>query len=233
MTLTAYGIREWLGAAIIAGLLSLLWLRLMVLGHSLTGGSLLVLTWLLWLVIAAFFRVPARTIPADSSLLLSPADGVVRDITLLSDHDIEPFAGQELIRIGIFLSVLDVHVNRAPCQMRVSHRHYKPGAFHDARNARCIRENEALTLAGEGDAGGLRFPVAIRQISGAIARRIVCRAQPGDRLEPGRIYGMIKFGSRTELYFPADSRIRVKVKPGDRVKSGTSILAQVIRESTP
>jgi len=233
MKLTAYGIREWMGAAVIAGLFSLLWLRLIALGRPLTGGLLLGLTWLLWLTIAAFFRVPARTIPMDCSLLLAPADGIVRDITLLPEHDIEPFAGQELLRIGIFLSVLNVHVNRAPCQMKVTHRIYKPGTFHDARDARCIRENEALTLVGEGEAGGLRFPVAIRQISGAIARRIVCRAQPGDQLEPGRIYGMIKFGSRTELYLPANQNINIKVKSGDRVRAGTSILAQVIKEPHP
>lgn len=227
MKLTRHGLREWLGGAVIALALSLAcsWLALNV--NRTAGLVLMGLTWLLWLAVAAFFRVPKRTILADPSALVSPADGVVRDIETVEDHGIELFAGQKLTRIGIFLSVLDVHVNRAPCDMAVQYRKYKKGRFLDARDKRCAKENESLVIAGTGSAGGKQFPVAIRQISGAIARRIVCVPQPGATLKKGEIYGMIKFGSRTELYFPAGNGIRTCVQVGDKVRSGISLMATV------
>jgi phosphatidylserine decarboxylase len=227
MKLTRHGIREWLGAAAVALLLSLLWGWLAMNINRTAGIILLSLTWLLWLAIAAFFRVPGRVIAAGADALVSPADGVVRDIEDVEDHGIELFAGQKLTRIGIFLSVLDVHVNRAPCDMTVTYRNYKAGRFLDARDKRCAKENESLVIAGTGEAGGREFPVAVRQVSGAIARRIVCVPQPGSRLKKGEIYGMIKFGSRTELYFPCGKGIQPAVRVGDRVRSGSSLLARV------
>jgi phosphatidylserine decarboxylase len=219
--------REWLGAAGIALGLSLAWSWLMLNVNRLVGLTLLSMTWLLWLAIAAFFRVPNRTIVADANALVSPADGMVRDIEDVEDHGIELFAGQKLTRIGIFLSVLDVHVNRAPCDMTVQYRKYKEGRFLDARDKRCAKENESLMLAGTGSVGGRQFPVAIRQVSGAIARRIVCVPQPGASLEKGEVYGMIKFGSRTELYFPAGRSIKATVQIGDKVRSGSTLMARV------
>jgi phosphatidylserine decarboxylase len=227
MKLTKHGLREWLGGAGIAVLLSLAWGWLMINVNRTAGGVLIGLTWLLWLAVAAFFRVPVRKIIADPNALVSPADGVVRDIGTVEDHGIELFAGQKLTRIGIFLSVLDVHVNRAPCDMAVKYRKYKEGKFLDARDKRCSKENESLVIAGMGSAGGKQFPVAIRQVSGAIARRIVCVPQPGAVLKKGEIYGMIKFGSRTELYFPAESGITVRVQIGDKVRSGTTLMGYV------
>lgn len=225
MKLTRHGVREWLGGAMIALALSLAWNWLALNVNRTVGLVLLGLTWLLWLAVAAFFRVPKRVILADPAALVSPADGVVRDIETVEDHGIELFAGQKLTRIGIFLSVLDVHVNRAPCDMAVQYRKYKEGRFLDARDSRCAKENESLVIAGTGSAGGKRFPVAIRQISGAIARRIVCVPQPGKTLKKGDIYGMIKFGSRTELYFPAGNGIKPCVQVGDKVRSGTTLIA--------
>jgi phosphatidylserine decarboxylase len=219
--------REWLGAAVIALLLSLVWSWLILPVNRTAGYALLGVTWLLWLAVAAFFRVPVRTIIADPSALVSPADGIVRDIETVEDHGIEIFAGQKLTRIGIFLSVLDVHVNRAPCDMEVKYRKYKEGRFLDARDNRCAKENESLMIAGTGSAGGKQFPVAIRQISGAIARRIVCIPEPGAALKKGEIYGMIKFGSRTELYFPCESGIKVCVQIGDKVRSGSTLMGRV------
>jgi len=227
MRLTKHGMREWLGGAVIALVLSLVWVWLAANVCRITGGILLGLTWLLWLAVAAFFRVPARTIIADPAALVSPADGTVRDIEDVEDHGIEIFAGQKLTRIGIFLSVFNVHVNRAPCDMTVQYRKYKEGRFLDARDSRCAKENESLVIAGTGSAGGKQFPVAIRQISGAIARRIVCVPQTGAVLKKGGIYGMIKFGSRTELYFPAGSGITVAVRIGDKVRSGTTLIGRV------
>ena len=227
MRLTKHGIREWLGAAVIALLLSLVWSWLILPVNRTAGYALLGVTWMLWLAIAAFFRVPVRTIIADPSALVSPADGIVRDIETVEDHGIEIFAGQKLTRIGIFLSVLDVHVNRAPCDMEVKYRKYKEGRFLDARDNRCAKENESLMIAGTGSAGGKQFSVAIRQISGAIARRIVCVPEPGAALKKGEIYGMIKFGSRTELYFPCESGIKVCVQIGDKVRSGSTLIGRV------
>jgi phosphatidylserine decarboxylase len=149
---------------------------------------------------------------------------MVKDIEVLDTHEIEPFSGQQMLRVGIFLSVLDVHVNRAPCRLEVIWRKYREGAFLDARNSRCIKENESLLIAGWGEVAGDRVPVAVRQVSGAIARRIVCEAEPGTVWERGEIYGMIKFGSRTELFVAADRDWEVCVKVGDKVRSGITPL---------
>jgi phosphatidylserine decarboxylase len=230
MYLTKHGRREWLGGGIIALLASAVWIRIAASGHPGAGGILLGITWLAWLAVAAFFRVPNRQIVADANALVSPADGVVRDIEAIEDHGIECFAGEKLMRIGIFLSVLDVHVNRAPCDFEVQYRNYKEGRFLDARDRRCAKENESLVIAGVGSAAEKRFPLAVRQVSGAIARRIVCVPQPGDKLEKGEIYGMIKFGSRTELYFPAKKGMSVCVQVGDRVRSGSTLLGRVENE---
>ncbi len=227
MYLTLYGRREWLGGGIIALLLSLVWIWLALGIHLVAGGILLGTTGLLWLAVAAFFRVPTRQIVTDENALVSPADGVVRDIEIVEDHGIERFADQPLIRIGIFLSVLDVHVNRAPCDMEVQYRKYKEGRFLDARDSRCAKENESLVLAGTGTAAGHPFPVAVRQISGAIARRIVCDPQPGTLLKKGEIYGMIKFGSRTELYLPSEENIHLCVQIGDKVRSGSTQIGRL------
>lgn len=227
MKLTRYGMQEWLGAAAVALPLSLAWGWLALNVNRTAGLILLGITWFLWLAIAAFFRVPKRQIIADTTALVSPADGVVRDIEDVTDHGIEIFAGQTLTRIGIFLSVLDVHVNRAPCDMTVEYRKYKEGRFLDARDTRCAKENESLVIAGTGSAAGQTFPVAIRQVSGAIARRIVCVPKPGAVLTKGEIYGMIKFGSRTELYFPAGKGIKAAVRVGDKVRSGSTLMARV------
>jgi phosphatidylserine decarboxylase len=161
--------------------------------------------------------------------MLSPADGVVKDIGVVSDHGIETFAGQEALRIGIFLSVLDVHLNRAPSELKIDFKHYRPGRYFDARSPECAKENEAMTIGGIATADGFEFPMAVRQISGAIARRIVCPVEIGDKIERGAIYGMIKFGSRTELYIPVSKDFEVQVKIGDRVFAGSSTMVKINR----
>lgn len=227
MKLARYGMREWLGSGCIALVLGAVWLFVALKLNQAAGIVLLALTGLLWLAIAAFFRVPRRVIASGDDGLVSPADGLVRDIGPVRDHGIDLFEGQELLRIGIFLSVLDVHVNRAPCAFSVEYRKYMEGRFLDARNPRCSKENESLVIAGTGQAAGRSFPVAVRQVSGAIARRIVCDSDPGARLDKGEIYGMIKFGSRTELYLPNEPWVKVAVKVGDKVRSGSSVIARM------
>jgi phosphatidylserine decarboxylase len=232
MTLSVYGKREWLGGGILALTAVAAGIWMIRQGYPFRGGLTCGLAGAAWLAVALFFRVPNRRISSAPEELLSPADGVVRDVDTVTDHGIDAWAGRELVRIGIFLSVFDVHVNRAPCDLLVEQLQYRPGRHLDARDARCPRENESLTMTGTGFLPGLNTPIAIRQISGAIARRIVCEVQPGTRLEKGQIYGMIKFGSRTELFFPADERIRILAKEGQKVFSGKSALACVVTTET-
>ncbi len=225
MTLTHYGIREWGLGAIAAVLLGTGFVTLARHGYPATGWTLTALTVLAWLALAAFFRNPSRRIPADPLAVVSPADGVVKDIGIV-DFDQAPFEGKAL-RIGIFLSVLDVHVNRAPAAWKVAASAYREGRYLDARDPDCARENEAMTLSGTASLGERTFPLAVRQISGAIARRIVCPVVPGRVLERGEVYGMIKFGSRTELYLPTEG-FEVTVRIGDKVRGGSDILAKAV-----
>ncbi|MBE6402715.1 MAG: phosphatidylserine decarboxylase family protein [Lentisphaeria bacterium] len=226
MTLTRYGIREWGGGGVLALVLLVgcyFLAKYVNLYLGIIPGVLIVLV---YGFTAFFFRNPRRKLPEDPELLISPADGTVRDITVVEDFDQAPFEGKAL-RIGIFLSVLSVHVNRVPAELQVISKHYREGKYLDARNPECARENEAMTIAGNASAAGKTFPMAIRQISGAIARRIVCPVEPGTVIKRGNIYGMIKFGSRTELYLPADDSFEVLVKVGDKVSGGSSVIARI------
>lgn len=227
MKLSAYGKKEWRNGGMAALALAAFGAWLVLRSHPIPGWGLIAVAAIGWTAVAAFFRVPERTIPRDGPFLVSPADGVVKDIGIVTDHAIEPLDGIPLLRIGIFLSVFDVHVNRAPADMAVTYRNYKPGRFHDARDPRCARENESLVIAGTARLADERIPVAVRQISGAVARRIVCDARPGDHLIRGDIYGMIKFGSRTELYFPANQMIKPAVSIGEKVRAGSSVIAKI------
>jgi phosphatidylserine decarboxylase len=129
-------------------------------------------------------------------------------------------------RVAIFLSVLDVHTNRAPMDAEVTYRKHYPGKFLDARNPNCSIENESETWAFRSG----QTTLVVRQITGAIARRIVGWSQVGDRIAKGERFGLIRFGSRTELYLPLDSEI--VVKRGDKVKGGETIIAR-LRKETP
>lgn len=225
MTLTRYGLREWGTAGLITLVILIGCWYLIRHGHPGWGGSVAAVVVVLFLAFAAFFRNPSRTIPADPAVLVGPADGVVRDIEVVEDFNFPPFDGKAR-RIGIFLSVLNVHVNRAPAELEVESKFYREGEYLDARNSECAKRNEAMTIAGTATAGGKRFPLAVRQISGAIARRIVCPVDPGRKLRKGEVYGMIKFGSRTELYLPVDG-FEINVKVGDRVYGGETVMATV------
>lgn len=225
MTLTRYGVREWGTAGLITLVILIGCWYLIRHGHPGWGWSVAAVVVVLFLAFAAFFRNPSRTIPADPAVLVGPADGVVRDIEVVEDFNFPPFDGKAR-RIGIFLSVLNVHVNRAPAELEVESKFYREGEYLDARNSECAKRNEAMTIAGTATAGGKRFPLAVRQISGAIARRIVCPVDPGRKLRKGEVYGMIKFGSRTELYLPVDG-FEINVKVGDRVYGGETIMATV------
>jgi phosphatidylserine decarboxylase len=175
---------------------------------------------LVWLEIVWFFRDPERVIPADADAFVSPADGTVTNV----DEVDEPDFGRAL-RISIFLSIFNVHVNRLPCAGTVIRVRYFPGAFLDARNPDAAVRNEQLWIDME-QAAAAR-PIRVKQISGAIARRIVCWLKAGDTLAKGERLGMIKLGSRTDLLLPAGQAREVCVKVGDKVRGGATILLRV------
>ncbi|OHB80767.1 MAG: phosphatidylserine decarboxylase [Planctomycetes bacterium RBG_16_64_10] len=172
-------------------------------------------------LLLVFFRDPPRRVPVGAGLVVAPADGTVVEITHLDD---DPFIAGAAVRIGIFLSILDVHINRAPTRARVIQLEYQPGQFINALRARSTVVNEALRIALEEDEPPYRRMV-VRQISGAIARRIVCQLRPGQRIGRGAKFGMIKLGSRTELILPAKG-LSVQVAEGAHVKAGTTVLAR-------
>jgi phosphatidylserine decarboxylase len=176
---------------------------------------------LLWVFVISFFRDPARSIPTDPALLLSPADGVVTHIGEIEDAE---FPAGRAFRVSIFLSVFDVHINRLPRSGRVSQLSYYPGGFLDARHPECGVRNEQLWIDLEEESGRR---VRVKQIAGAIARRIVCWLRPDESVRTGERFGMIKFGSRTDVLVPADAVQAVLVQVGSRVHGGTTALARL------
>jgi phosphatidylserine decarboxylase len=178
---------------------------------------------LLWLFLISFFRDPERTIPSDPRALVSPADGTVTHVDEVPDAD---FPGGRALRISIFLSIFNVHVNRVPRTARVVSLRYLPGAFLDARHPDCSARNEQLWIDfRESDSQPL---VRVKQIGGAIARRIVCWLKVGEEVKIGERFGMIKFGSRTEVLLPASQALDVQVKVGDKVKGGSTLLLRYL-----
>jgi len=160
-----------------------------------------------------FFRDPERAAPSVPGAILAPADGKVLAVEeVILD-------GQAQIQVSIFLSIFDVHVNRAPIAGRIEAVHYRPGKFHIASTRRASRENERNEIVLESDGGR----VVVRQIAGLVARRIEFWREIGDQVERGERLGMIRFGSRAEVVF--DRRCRVEVRPGQHVRAGVSVLA--------
>jgi len=180
--------------------------------------SLVLLAWVLY-----FFRDPPRRIPDNPRALLSPADGRVTEVRIVDEPD---FVGGKALRIGIFLSIFDPHINRAPFGGTVRYLRYTPGRFHDARTQASSEENEANAIGLATDHP--KAPrILVKQIAGFIARRIVCTLEDGDHVDAGQRIGMVKFGSRAELYVPQDAGCSVHVKVGDHVAAGTTILAEL------
>ena len=181
----------------------------------------------LWLAIPAalvfifctnFFRDPDRAAPGGADLVVAAADGVVDAIEIVEEKEV---LGRACRRVSIFLNVFDVHVNRAPIAGRIIYTQHHPGTYLDARDPYCHQKNEALTWAFAGE----RATLVVRQITGAIARRIVPWSKLGATVEKGHRFGMIRFGSRTDVYLPLDAEILVKI--GDRVEGCSSPLARL------
>ena len=181
-------------------------------GWKITGVVTLVLT----VFVMSFFRDPARTIPQGKNIVVSPADGrviVVKDV-------FEPeYLKQDVKQISIFMSVFNVHVNRIPLSGTVESVTYHPGKFHVASVDKASLDNEQTGMVIS--SGGKK--ILVKQIAGLIARRIVCYAKPGDAVTTGERYGLIRFGSRVDIFLPKDADIKVKV--GDRVKGVLNVLA--------
>ncbi len=204
------------------------WLPMLITGVLLTGVLAFINplpAWIAAVVTLAcmlFFRDPPRTIPDQPGLMVSPADGKIVEITRLDRH--ETLHGPAL-RIGIFLSVLDVHINRSPCDCVVASIHFEPGEFLDARNPQAGIRNQSNTLVLKAQLAEDHPPLAIvRQIVGAIARRIICPAKAGTPLKRGERFGMIAFGSRTELIVPQPDAWECLVHTGQQVKGGSTAM---------
>jgi phosphatidylserine decarboxylase len=166
--------------------------------------------------VVAFFRDPERVVPVDPSSIVSPADGRVIKVERVTDFK---FLKDEALKISIFMNLFNVHVNRAPAAAKVLKVIYNPGRFFNASHDKASMENEQNAVIAEGPTGR-RF--VFNQIAGLVARRIVCHAAEGDSLAKGERFGMIRFGSRLDVYLPVDCK--VSVRPGERVKAGSSVL---------
>ena len=173
---------------------------------------------LLFLCAVAFFRDPERVVPSGLNVIVAPADGTVMDIFELNENEV---LKTKTHRVGIFLSIFDVHTNRVPIDGRVVYCEHRPGLFLDARRPDCSDKNQSVTWAFENP----RVTIVVRQITGAIARRIVGWAKVGDDLKKGERFGMIRFGSRTEVYLPLNAEVLVKT--GDHVLGGLTIIARL------
>jgi len=172
----------------------------------------------LLLYTVAFFRDPNRSDPSDQRAVVAAADGTVADIEEIDEKE---FLKARTRRVGIFLSIFDVHTNRAPVAGRIAFQQFRKGLFFDARRPECSEKNESMTWAFQNP----RATIVVRQLTGAIARRIVGWAKVGDELKRGERFGMIRFGSRTEVYLPLDAEILVRI--GDHVKGGASVIARL------
>ncbi|MEW6419492.1 MAG: phosphatidylserine decarboxylase family protein [Nitrospirota bacterium] len=169
----------------------------------------------LTIFMAFFFRDPERKIPTGEGIFVSPADGKV---ILIKDAYEKDYLKTDAKEISVFMSPLDVHVNRSPCDGKVSVVKYSPGRFMAAYKDESSIKNENIVMIIDGKDGR----VLVRQVAGFIARRAVCRVKAGDILGRGQKYGIIKFGSRLDVYLPKDAKIMVKL--GDKVKAGETVI---------
>ncbi|MFR9728562.1 phosphatidylserine decarboxylase [Saccharopolyspora sp. MS10] len=199
-----------LGSALATLLLRRAWRPAGVLGGIATA-------WCAW-----FFREPRRVTPSRSGIAVAPADGTVAHVEAATPPPELGLGDREMTRISAFLTVFDVHVQRLPAHGEIEQVAYRPGKFLSADLDKASDDNERNSLLLRTDEG---HELAVVQIAGLVARRIVCSAQDGDRAVAGRTYGLIRFGSRVDLYVPAGSR--VLVEPGQRTVGGETVLAEL------
>jgi len=211
---TRHGAREMLIGSVVLAAVAV------GLGYVFWPLALLIVPVLIWLF--AFFRDPERPIPADQDIMVCPADGTVSDISEIP-HD--ELLGGPAVRVGIFLSVFNVHINRAPCDAVVIKHIYKKGKFINAMSHNSASEQNESNTVVIGDSLDGRPIVVVKQIVGLIARRIICTVQPGQMIDRGQRIGMIKFGSRTELYIAKHLNPQVVVRIGQMVNGAADVIA--------
>jgi phosphatidylserine decarboxylase len=214
LPITRHGLREIVIGSLILAVLAA--------GLGFVHWSLTFLILPIWIWLLAFFRDPNRTLPAEQRAMVSPADGKVSDIIEL-DH--VPELNGPAVRVGIFLSVFNVHINRAPCDGKVLAVNYKKGKFINAMSHNSASEQNESNTVVIGDSLDGRPIVVVKQIVGLIARRIICTVQPGQMTERGQRIGMIKFGSRTELYIAKHLQPQVVVRIGQMVNGAADVIA--------
>lgn len=177
-----------------------------------------VIVLLLLAFVVFFFRNPHRTVPEEENVVVSPADGRVMAITEIDELE---FLKSKAIKVTIFLSIFNVHINRSPVAGIVEYTAYRPGKFLPAYKSHASELNERNTIG----IAGTKIKVLVHQITGLIARRIVCWSKQGDRLDLGERFGLIKFGSCTEIIVPAN--VDIKVKVGDKVKGAKTVIGVI------
>jgi phosphatidylserine decarboxylase len=208
------GIPFILIAAVVAG-------GVFVLANSRRSFLLWLLAFLLTVIalwVAYFFRDPERTGPRGEKVVIAPADG---RIVLITEVDEPSFIHGRALRISIFMNVFNVHVNRYPVDGTVRYVHYNPGKFLNAAIEKSSLENEQMSVGIESGP----FRILVRQIAGLVARRIVTYSKDGDVVQQGERFGLIRFGSRVDVFVPTNSTVKVKI--GDTTMSGTSVLAEL------
>ena len=179
---------------------------------------LVILPGVVFLFIAFFFRNPERDIPTDELSLVSPADGVVMDVERVFE---DQFLNRESIRVRIFLSIFNVHVNRSPMVGKIAFRAYRPGKMIPAFKSHASELNEKNYVGIQNK----HLQILVTQVTGFIARRIVCWVNKGDIVSKGERFGLIKFGSCTEIFVPTN--VEIMVSPGDKVRGGVSVIGRV------
>ncbi|HYR67279.1 MAG TPA: phosphatidylserine decarboxylase [Reyranella sp.] len=186
------------------------------------------IAWLFWPLMALtlwsiyFFRDPPRGVPQDDGLLIAPADGLVQMVSQAVPPAELGLGGERLIRVSIFLSVFDVHINRSPCAATVDVMAYRPGKFVSANADKASEDNERMAIALRRADGRV---IGCVQIAGWVARRIVCTIKPGQAVAAGERFGHIRFGSRTDLYLPPGARLLVAA--GQRMIGGETVMAEL------
>jgi phosphatidylserine decarboxylase len=227
LTLTTCGRREWIAcSAIFAGLLGAIAALAWVYTPWLAPAAVPVLAawgWAMW-----FFRDPDRLVPDEPGVFVSSADGIVADITPVGPGEA---LGVEGTRIGVFMNIFNVHVNRVPCDAQVVSIDHQPGVFLDVRKPEAAFRNESATIRLSVTHGGRQHAVLVRQVAGLVARRIVTDLSPGQQVHRGQRMGMIKFGSRLELWVPVELVGDIRVSVGDPAVAGQTVLVAAPKES--
>lgn len=186
------------------------------------GWSLSVVLWAFTALCVFFFRNPERQMPQGKEIIVSPADGSVIDI---DEVDESQFIHGRARRVSIFMPVWNVHVNRAPVERMVKYLHYQPGRFHVASLPKASVENEQVIIGIESSRGR----ILVKQIAGILARRVVCHLREGQQVQRGERFGIIKFGSRLEVFVPMNAEIHVRLK--EKMRAGETIIASLCEDS--